>query len=76
MSVPIVCRVLYKHGLTQNKIKQVALQKSECLRGTFVAEMSFFSLHQLVWVDETGCDARNHIHKTGYAFRGQTPTCT
>ena len=31
-----------------------------------------FSRHQLVWVDETGSNARDHARKFGYAIRGCT----
>jgi len=29
--------------------------------------------HQFVWVDETGCDKRDHIRKYGYSFRRIPP---
>ena len=29
--------------------------------------------YMFVWVDETGSDARDHIRRFGYAFRGMTP---
>ena len=37
------------------------------------SEMSFFSVDQLVWVDETGCDKKSDIHKAGYALNGISP---
>ena len=41
-----------------------------------MAEMSLFSVHQLVWIDETGCDKRNFVRKMGYALRGERPVST
>ena len=39
-----------------------------------MAEMSFFNVDQLVWLDETGCDRRD-IRKMGYALNGERPAC-
>ena len=36
-----------------------------------MAEISFFSVHRLVWVDETGCDRRDFVRKMGYALSGE-----
>ena len=68
-----ICRILRKHGFTRKKIRQVAQQRCTELRARFRAEMSFFSVDQLVWVDETGCDKKSAIRKAGYALRGITP---
>lgn len=38
-----------------------------------MAEMDFFDINQVVWLDETGCDKRDHLRKFGYALRGQRP---
>ena len=43
------------------------------LQARFRAEMSFFSVDQLVWVDETGCNKKSAIRKAGYALKGITP---
>lgn len=36
---------------------------------------SIFSVfrEQLVWLDETGSNSKDHIHRFGYAIRGTTP---
>ena len=70
-----ICRIL-KNGLTIKKLQQVAGQRCSNLRGRFMAEMSCFSSSQLVWVDETGCKAKDSIRRAGYALRGMTPICT
>ena len=38
-----------------------------------MAEMQFFSIEQIVWLDETGSDNRDHVRKMGYAMRGDRP---
>ena len=39
-----------------------------------MADISYFPAEMLVWVDETGCDRRDILRKSGYAFRGATLT--
>ena len=73
VSAPTVCRLLARHGFTRKKIQQVAKQRSEQLRAAFQVEVSCYSRAQLVWVDETGCNARDHTRHYGYALRGQAP---
>jgi hypothetical protein len=51
----------------------VALQRSGVYRGDFMAEMEFFNIDQIVWLDETGCDKRDHVRKMGYAMKGERP---
>ena len=38
-----------------------------------MAEMSFFSPKQLVWVDKTGCKKKDCVHVFGYALKGIAP---
>ena len=38
-----------------------------------MAEMQFFSVDQIVWLDKTGCDKRDHMRKFGYAMKGERP---
>ena len=69
-----ICRLLHRYGFTRKKVKQVALQRCYTLRGAFMAHCSLFSRDQVIWVDETGSNAKDHICKFGYAIRGCTPT--
>ena len=73
VSVPTVCRLLRRNGLTRKKIRQVALQRSSDMRAEFIANISFYPVNQLIWVDETGCNAKDFTRKFGYALRGETP---
>ena len=70
-----VCRVLRRNGYTRKKIRQVAKQRSEILRGLFMAEVLQYSRELFVWVDETGSDHRDQIRKFGYSLRGFSPVC-
>lgn len=75
VSQATICRLLQRYGLTRKKVRQVALQRSDSLRGAFIAQVLMYKRDLFVWVDETGCDRRNSIRKFGYAIRGETPIC-
>ncbi len=75
VSTSTVCRIIQRHGFTRKKVQQVALQRCSEYRGDFMAEIQFFSVDQIVWLDETGCDNRDHIRNLGYAMRGIRPVC-
>ena len=69
-----ICRYLKRLGMTRQKIQHVALQRSDCKRAEFIANvMMVFDSSLCVWIDETGCDQRNAQRKYGYGIRGQTP---
>ena len=59
--------------MTRKRVCQVALQRSDALRGAFMAHCSLFSRDKFVWVDETGADTCDHIRRYGYAIRGMRP---
>jgi len=73
VSPPTVCRLLARYGMTRKKVQQIASQRSIHYRAAFLAQMTCYKSRQLVWVDETGCDHREHVRKYGYALRGETP---
>lgn len=70
VSCSTLCRLLHRYGMTRKKIRVVAIQRSDTLRGQFMAELLLFQRHTLVWLDETGSDRRNFMRKYGYAIRG------
>ena len=37
------------------------------------AEIQLYSWEQFVWIDETGCAAKDHIRRFGFALRGECP---
>ena len=67
-----VCRIIKRNGFTRKKIQQVAKQRSVEFRGRFFAEVQHYHPNQFVWVDESGCDRRDHIRNFGYALRGDS----
>ena len=75
VSQATICRLLKRHGLTRKKIRQIALQRSDSLRGSFIAQALLYKRDLFVWLDETGCDKRSCMRKYGYAIRGETPKC-
>ena len=40
-----------------------------------MAEVHLYNTAQYVWVDETGCNNKDHIRKFGYAMKGDYPVC-
>ena len=72
---PTICRLLRSYGITRKKIQQRALQRLYDLRGAFMAHCFMFKAEMFVWVDESGCNAKDHIRKYGYSLRGSTPVC-
>ena len=53
------------------KIRQVALQRCNALRGAYTTQCVMFHPDMS---DETGSDHRNCMRKYGYALWGMTPT--
>ena len=75
VSAPTICRLLRRNGLTRKKIRYVALQRCSYMRAEFIARISFYPVEQIIWIDETGCNAKDHTRKLGYEIRGETPVC-
>ena len=73
LSPPCICWLFNCYGVTRKKLRRIALQRCDVLRGSFMAQCFLFARHQFVWIDETGSDARDHMRKYGYAFRGFRP---
>ena len=73
VSASSICRLLRAYGITRKKVRRVALQRSDSLRGAFMAQSFLFNVDQFVWIDETGSDARDQSRKYGYALQGQAP---
>ena len=61
-----ICRLFKRLGITRQKIKHIALQRSEEKRGEFMAEMMMYDSSMLVWCDESGCERRKLIRDRGY----------
>ena len=76
VSQSTICRVLHRNGFTRKKILQVAKQRCMDYRAAYMADVLDFKREMFCWIDETGCDNRDHTRKFGYALRGETPVCT
>ena len=74
VSTATFCRTLRSMGCTRQVMRCVAIQRSDTLRARFMAEISMYDPKMFVWLDETGCDRRNTLHKYGYSLRG-IPVC-
>ena len=70
VSEATVCRILRKNGLTRKKIRTVAVERRAEYRASFMARALSFEREMLVFLDETGSDARNYTRKFGYSLRG------
>ena len=75
VSTPTLCRIIKRHGFSRKKLQQVALQRSLEIRAKFMAEIQFFDTKQFVWLNETGCDKRDHRRRYGYSIKGTRPVC-
>ena len=73
ISPSTICKLLKRYGVTRKKIRQVAKQRCDALRGAFMAQTFLLKREMFVWVDETGTDKRDQLRKYGYALRGVTP---
>jgi len=54
--------------MTRKKIRQVAKQQSESLRGGFTAQTFLSRRGMFIWVDETGTDRRDTQQKRKYVY--------
>ena len=73
----IDCRLLRRNGYTRKQVQTLARQRSVDYRAFLRATVADFTSAQLVLVDETGSDARNHIRKYRIAlnFCGRNIWC-
>ena len=60
--------LLHRIGFSRQKLRVVALQRSDFLRAQFVSDVSIYELEMLIFLDETGSDRRNSIRKYGYSL--------
>ena len=70
ISPSTVCKLIHKHGFTRKKLQHAAKQRSVLYRGLFMSEIQMYSRDKFVFIDETGCNSKDHTRKFGYALRG------
>ena len=66
-----ICVFLNKAGFTRQRLKLYAVQRDDDLREKFAADISLFSSHMLLFLDETGTDHRDTFRTKGYSLRGR-----
>ena len=70
-----LCRFLKQSNFSRKKMQLVALQRDKHLRSTYAVDVSLYSPHHLVFIDETGCDRRDSLRRYGYTVRGRRIKC-
>ena len=73
ISPSTVCKIIHKHGFTRKKLQHAAKQRSVQYRGEYyMAEIQMYNRDCFVFIDETGCNSKDHTRKFGYAMRGES----
>jgi transposase len=67
-------RLLKKNKWSKKTMQQRAKEQNPDLRDEYRHDISKYHSYQLVYVDESGCDGRTGIRKTGWSPPGITPT--
>ena len=73
LSVSTICQFLRKHNFSRQRIRLIASQRDEVLRQVYANEVLMYKADMIIFVDETGTDARDKIRKYGYGVRGKPP---
>jgi transposase len=73
VEIAAICKYLRKAKFTRQKIMIRALQQDEFQRQKFISDVSMFSTHMFVFIDESGADNRNRMRRYGYSVRGKPP---
>lgn len=73
VSTIILCKTLRLMGCSRRVIRHVALQRSDELRASFMAEITAYDPEMIIWIDESGCDRRNSMRKFNYTLKGIPP---
>lgn len=68
-----VGRALKSIGWTKKTVRRVAQGRNDDLRDLHIHNMAGIRSWQLVFVDESGCDQRGVLRRTGWAPLGVTP---
>lgn len=70
-----ICKLLKKSNFSRKKLQLIASQRDVELRMQYASDVSLYRQHNLIFVDETGCDRRDAIRKYGYGLRGKPAKC-
>ena len=72
--ISTIYRFLQSSNFSKKKMRLIATQQSDELRGRYIAEVALYSPNMLIFVDETGCNRKDAIRRFGYSFRGKRCT--
>ena len=75
VSLSTICRTAKRLGLSRQRLKRIAMQRSEIQRARFLCDREEFRPDMFIFVDETGSNRRNSLRMYGYGIRGLTPVC-
>ena len=70
-----ICKLLKRSKFSRKKLQLIAIQRDFELRALFTSDVSVYNQHNLIFIDETGCDRRDAIRKYGYGLRGKPARC-
>jgi hypothetical protein len=73
VSVSSIGRALASVKWTKKVTRRVANERNDDLRDFYLHRLSSFRSHQLVYVDESGCDKRIGFRRTGWSPLGVAP---
>jgi transposase len=73
VSVHSIGRALASIKWTKKVTRRIANERNADLRDFYLHKLSFFRSHQLVYVDESGCDKRIGFRRTGWSPLGVAP---
>jgi hypothetical protein len=66
-------RTLRKIGWTRTTIHYITQQRDANLRDHYLYRISQYKSHQLVFINESGCDGRAGYRRWGWSSKGSSP---
>jgi transposase len=73
VTIQSLSRALASVGWLNKAARQIAKEQNADLQDYYLHRISCYSLYQLVYVDESGCDKRAGFQRTGWSPLGVTP---
>ena len=76
VSISTISHTLRAEGWSKKMIRRKAKEQNADLRDKYLHELSAFASYHLVYIDESGCDRRVGLRRTGWSPVGITPVQT
>lgn len=64
-------RALEKAGVSRKKLRKIAIERNELLRGAFINQIAQYNRSQLCWIDEVSKDDRTYTRGYGRSQRNR-----